>query len=85
MPAFVRYVAAQPNDFGLAPYGAMEVELWYGQWRSVALAGTSGVRYPTQWDISRIGRPYKRITILSARFDVASSPDSFAVSDELRR
>lgn len=82
-PAFVRYVAAQPNDFGLAPYGAMEVEVWYGQWRSLANAGAP-VRYPMQLDVSRIGRPYKRITILSARFDVAASPDSFAVSDELR-
>lgn len=82
-PAMVRYRAAHPNDFGLAPFGVMEVELWFGQWRTIAVAGGL-VTYPLQWDITRIGRPYKRITVLGARFDIAASPDSFVVSDETR-
>ncbi len=84
MLAMVRYRANHPNDFGLAPYGEMEVEVWFGAWRSLPVPGTTGIRYPTQWDISRIGRPYKRITILGAKFDVAATPDSFVVTDAVR-
>jgi hypothetical protein len=83
--SFVRYWAAQPNDFGLAPFGEMEVDLWYGAWRLTPLPGTAGITYPGQWDITRIGRPYKRITLLSARFDPVAPADSFAISDADRR
>jgi len=78
--AMARYRASQFNDFGLAPWGEMEVELWYSRWQRTA----SGVSIPTQWDVRRVGRPYKRLTVLSASFDVAASPDSFAISDSLR-
>jgi hypothetical protein len=78
--AAAHYTAAQPNDFGLAPWGAMHVELWYARWQRMR----GGIAYPTQLDVVRAGRPYKRMTVLSATFDVAAMPDSFAVSDSLR-
>jgi hypothetical protein len=80
LPAMVRYRAAQANDFGLAPWGEMEVELWYSRWTRSA----AGVALPTQWDVRRVGRPYKRITVLSMAFDTVATADSFAVSDSLR-
>jgi hypothetical protein len=82
--AMVRYRAAQPNDFGLAPFGDMEVEVWYSRWAKLPLAGTGGIAYPMQWDIKRAGHPYKRITLLGARFNQPTMVDSFAVSDALR-
>jgi hypothetical protein len=83
--AMARYAAAQPNDFGLAPYGNMEVEIWYSRWSRVPMPGTRGVTYPMQWDVRRVGEPYKRITILSAQFDVAAPADSFPVTETLRQ
>lgn len=84
--AMARYRADHPNDFGLAPFGAMEVETWYGQWRPFPSsgAGTPPITYPTEWSIARLGVPYKRITVLNARFDAPVAPDSFAVADDLR-
>lgn len=80
LPAMARYVAAQPNDFGLAPLGTMEVEVWYSNWQRQP----QGVNLPTQWDIRRAGTPYKRVTVVSADFGIAAMPDSFAVTDSLR-
>ncbi len=80
MPAMARYRAAQVNDFGLAPWGEMEVEVWYSKWSKMPV----GVTMPTQLDIRRVGRPYKRITVLSIAFDTVATADSFAVSDSLR-
>jgi len=82
--AMARYRAAQPNDFGLAPWGEMEVEMWYSRWTKYPVAGTQGIGYPTQWDVRRVGRLYKRLTVLSANFDAAAPADSFAISDSLR-
>jgi hypothetical protein len=78
--AAAHFSAAQPNDFGLAPWGTMPVELWFARWQR----HRGGVAYPTQVDVMRAGRPYKRMTVLSAAFDVAAMPDSFAVADSLR-
>jgi hypothetical protein len=75
-----RFRAAAPNDFGLVPWGAMEVELWYSGWRKQQ----NGIVYPYQWDVRRVGMPYKRMTVLSAVFNPPAMPDSFAVSDSLR-
>jgi hypothetical protein len=77
--AMARYLAAQPNDFGLAPWGRMEVEIWYSRWTALPV----GVSLPWQWDVKRVGRPYKRMTVLAFSVDTASA-DSFAVSDSLR-
>lgn len=80
-----RYHAAHPNDFGLAPWGDMEVEVWYSNWTKHVIPGTAGVAYPAQWDVHRVGRPYKRVTILAANFDATAPSDSFAIADSLRR
>ena len=77
--AMARYLAAQPNDFGLAPWGRMEVELWYSRWTALP----TGVSLPWQWDMKRVGRPYKRMTVLAVSVDTASV-DSFEISDSLR-
>lgn len=80
LPAMTRYLAAAPNDFGLAPWGEMEVEVWYSAWRRLP----DGMVYPHQWDIRRVGRPYKRITVLAAEINPPAEPDSFLVPDSLR-
>jgi hypothetical protein len=82
--AMARYRAAQPNDFGLAPWGEMETEMWYSRWTKFPVAGTPGVAYPTQWDVRRVGRMYKRLVLLSANFDANAPADSFAISDSLK-
>jgi hypothetical protein len=76
----VRFRIAEPNDFGLVPWGEMEVELWYSAWRKQP----SGLVYPFQWDVKRVGQPYKRMTVLAATFNPPATPDSFAVTDSLR-
>jgi hypothetical protein len=79
--AMARYRAAHPNDFGLTQWGPMEVEVWYSQWAPLA----PGLRYPRQWDVRRVGRPYRRMTVLDAAVNPpAAAADSFAVSDSLR-
>ncbi len=80
LPALLRLRAAQPNDFGLAPWGEMEVEHWYSGWTKQQ----GGILYPMQWDVRRVGRPYKRMTVLGVTFNPEVAADSFAVSDSLR-
>ena len=82
--AMARYRAGQPNDFGLAGWGDMEVEVWYSRWAKYPLAGTGGISFPTEWDVRRVGKMYKRLTLLSANFDAVAPADSFAISDSLR-
>jgi hypothetical protein len=82
--AMARYRAGQPNDFGLAPWGTMEVEMWYSRWAKYPASGAASVVYPTQWDVKRVGRLYKRLVVLAANFDAVAPADSFAVSDSLR-
>jgi hypothetical protein len=57
----------------------MEVEVWYSNWRTFG-----GLAIPTQWDIHRVGAPYKRMTVQRATFDPDLAPDSFALSEEMR-
>ena len=78
--SMVRYHAAHPNDFGLAPWGAMDVETWYSKW----VRTESGLVYPRQWDVRRVGRPYKRMTIVSVAVNPPEADGEFAVSDSLR-
>ena len=82
--AMARYRAGQPNDLGLSPWGDMEVEMWYSRWTRFPVPGTQGVGYPTEWDVRRAGRMYKRLTVLTASFDAVAPADSFAISDSLR-
>lgn len=80
LPVMVRYRAAAPNDFGLVPWGEMEVEVWYSAWS----ATPDGLALPRQLDVFRVGQPYKRITVLGAAVNPTFEADSFAVSEELR-
>jgi len=79
--ALARFRAAQPRDFGLAPWGEMEVDIWYSRWLKIAGAG---ITVPTQLDVYRVGRPYKRMTALSVVINPVIPPESLAVTDALR-
>jgi hypothetical protein len=79
LPSLLRFQAAHPADFGLVQWGEMDVEVWYSSW------GTFGaIAIPRQWDVLRVGVPYKRMTVRSAIFDAEIAPDSFVIADELR-
>jgi hypothetical protein len=79
LPALLRFRAAHPNDFGLVPWGEMEVEVWYSNWSSFG-----GIGLATQWDVLRVGSPYKRMTVRSATINPVLEPDSFATPQQLR-
>lgn len=79
LPTLLRFTAGHPNDFGLVQWGEMEVEVWYSGWRTFG-----GIAIPTQWDIVRVGAPYKRMTVRQADFATPIPADSFAVSDSAR-
>lgn len=81
LPAMVQMRAGQPRDFGLAPWGDMDLQIRYSRWQKQAQAG---IAYPTQFDIYRAGRPYKKNTWLSVSFNPEIPADSFAVSDSMR-
>ena len=81
LPTALRFRAAHPADFGLVPWGVMTVEVWYSGWRTFG-----EISIPTQWDITRVGEPYKRMTVRNADFaPELSVPDSFAINSELRQ
>lgn len=76
LPTLLRFHAAHPADYGLVPWGDMEVAVWYSNWRTVG-----DVSIPTQWDIERVGVPYKRMTVRRADFSPGFEPaDSFSVT-----
>jgi hypothetical protein len=79
LPALLCFRAAHPNDFGLVPWGEMNVEVWYSNWNSF-----DGIGMATQWDILRAGAPYKRMTVRSATINPVLEPDSFATPPQLR-
>lgn len=79
LPAMVRFVADETNDFGLAPWGEQEVEIWYSAWGRVA----PGILYPRQRDVRRVGRPYKRMTSLAITINAPAPADSFAIADSV--
>ncbi|MEZ4416859.1 MAG: hypothetical protein R3E10_14005 [Gemmatimonadota bacterium] len=80
LPAFLRFQKGHPNDFGLVPWGDMEVEIWYAGWQTFG-----ALSIPTQWDIRRSGRPYKRMTVERAVFNPEFAADSFEISTALRQ
>ena len=47
-------------------------------------APAAHVRLPSQWDIVRVGKPYKRMTILSAGFNPKLPLDSLVLRDSIR-
>jgi hypothetical protein len=79
--AFARYRADESNDFGLAPWGPMQVETWYSRWRYDAAAH---ITVAQQWDVKRVGRPYKRITVVAADFNAALPRDSLVIGESIR-
>jgi hypothetical protein len=84
LPTAVRYRADETNDFGLAPFGPMEVEIWYSMWAPNAAPAAAGVTLPRQWDTKRVGKPYKRMTVLGATFNAPMAADSLAFPDTVR-
>ena len=81
LPTAVRFRADEANDFGLAPWGPMEVEVWYSRW----VPNASGrVVLPRQWDTKRVGRLYKRMSVMSATFNAAMPADSLTFPDSVR-
>lgn len=79
--AMLRFTADERNDFGLAPYGVMEVEFWYSNWVLIP----PGLLLPRQRDVRRVGRPYKRMLVLAMTANAPAPVDSFAISDSLRQ
>lgn len=78
--AMLRFHTGAPNDFGLVPWGEMQVEVWYSQWRSYP----GGLNLPSQIDVRRIGAPYKRMTVLAADFEPEMPAGQFTISEEMR-
>jgi hypothetical protein len=74
------YRAEQPKDFGLAPWGPMPVEMWYSRWGRTA----SGILFPANIDIARVGRPYKRLQVMAVDLAANIAADSFAIADSTR-
>jgi hypothetical protein len=81
MLSLARYHADETNDFGLAPWGPMNVEVWYSVWQR---DDSAHVYLPHQWDIARVGRAYKRISVLDVAYGSTMSGDSLALSAAVR-
>src|SRR5689334_11815344 len=79
--AFAQLRQGQPNDFGLAPWCAMDLQFWYSRWQRLA---NTTLTLPMQLDVLRAGRPYKRMTTISVALNPAIPADSFAITDSLR-
>lgn len=79
LPTMVRFRAAHPNDFGLVPWGTMDVVVWYSGWRTLP----DGISLPMHWSVERIGQLYKRLSVTGVELNPEFEADSFAVSDEL--
>jgi hypothetical protein len=85
MLALARVRKAQPSDFGLAPWGEMDVAVWYSRWRAFPTAGSAGgLTLPVQLDIWRAGRPYKRMTTIGMTVNPDIPADSLVMPDSLR-
>jgi hypothetical protein len=59
----------------------MDVEWWYSRWRADA---RSGVTFATQLDVKRVGRPYKRMTVLTATLNAPLAADSLVLNAGVR-
>jgi hypothetical protein len=79
--ALARMKQGQPSDFGLAPWGTMDVDVWYSRWRRFP---ESGLNLPAQLDVWRAGRPYKRMTTISLVVNPPIPSDSLTMPDSLR-
>ncbi len=79
LPTLLHFDAGHPNDYGLVPWGKMSVDVWYSNWRQF-----EDITMPSQWDILRVGVPYKSMTVRRAQFNIEFAPDSFLVDGALR-
>lgn len=82
MLAMAAFRMGQPRDFGLAGWGEMDVSIRYSQWQRLREVS---VNIPMQMNIYRVGKPYKRITIVAAVPNAAIATDSLTMPDSLRR
>lgn len=80
-PAVTHLRAGQVRDFGLAPWGEMDVEFRYSRW---SRNPSTGLSLPTQIDVYRVGRPYKRMVWLGVNVNPVIPEDSLTISDSLR-
>ncbi|MBC8085876.1 MAG: hypothetical protein H7Z40_01320 [Phycisphaerae bacterium] len=76
------FAAAQPNDMGLAGWGKMDVAIWYSRWTQMREVP---VILPTQLDIYRVGKPYKRVIAVGTVINPSNVGDSLAMPDSLRQ
>lgn len=76
----LRYVAAQPLDFGLAGFGEMEVKVFYEGWRP-----TSGVYQPWTVTVFRAGELYKQLVLRRVEWMPALDSATFAIPDSVRQ
>ncbi|MBI3789878.1 MAG: hypothetical protein HY275_03265 [Gemmatimonadetes bacterium] len=81
LPAFVRFMVDETDDYGLAPWGRHAVEIWWSNWAPMA----PGLLLPRQRDTYRVGRPYQRQTVLQLAVNAAAPADSFIISDTVAR
>lgn len=77
--AMARFTADETDDFGLAPWGVQEVEVWYSAWTTVK----PGLTLPRQRDVRRLGLPYRRMTALTIAVGAPAPADSFAIPDSI--
>lgn len=80
LPAMYRFSANEEADFGLAPWGMHDIEVWYSHW----VTAENGMTVPVQWDIKRVGKTYKRISIVATKVNQPIAADSFALPDSTR-
>lgn len=80
--ARAEFRAAQPKDFGLAGWGEMDVSIRYSQWQRLREVP---INVPMQLNIYRVGKPYKRVTIVGSTVNPEFIPDSLVMPDSLRR
>lgn len=79
--AMVRFRADETNDYGLAMWGPMDVETWFSAWAPTP----QGALIPRQRDVRRLGRPYKRMTVLTLAANAPAPADSFVIADSIVR
>ena len=75
----MRYVAAQPLDFGLAGFGEMPVTVWYEQWRM-----NGGIAVPGVVTTRREGEVYKQIVLRRVEWMPQLDAATFAIADSVR-
>lgn len=75
----LRFVGAQPKDFGLAGFGEMEVRVFYELWRS-----TSGIVSPWFVSVFREGELYKQLLLRRVDWMPELDVATFAIPDSTR-